>query len=190
LERAVGFAETVREIGSDRVRPYLFPYTLDTCSPELSQRANAEDDRLGIHLRTDFTQSEREVETIRGRHGASPVYYLEDLGVLDRNLILAHAIYPAGKDGTPHADGPELDHLADRGITVSHEPLVFVRRGIALDPFSRYRVGVNMAIGTDTFPHDPVSVLRWAASAGKTVERRADMATGRELFDNATLGGA
>ena len=191
LEQAVEFAETVRETASDRVRPYLFPYTLDSCSPELFQAAKAEADRLGVHLRTHFAQSEREVETIRERHGTSPVYYLEDLGVLDRNLILTHGIYLAGKDGTPHGDGAELDLLADRGVTVSHEPLVFARRGVALDSFSRYRDhGINAAVGTDTFPQDPISVLRWAASAGKTVEGRADTATARELFDAATLGGA
>jgi cytosine/adenosine deaminase-related metal-dependent hydrolase len=47
-----------------------------------------------------------------------------------------------------------------------------------------------MGVGTDTFPQDIVSLLRWGSSVGKTVEGRADTATARELFDAATLGGA
>jgi len=191
LERAVTFAETIQQSGPDRVNPYLFPYTLDSCSPALFQAAKREADRLGIHLRTHFAQSHDEIAAIQDRHGASPVYYLEDLDLLDRNVILTHGIYLAGKDGTQHGDGSELDLLADRGVTLSHEPLVFARRGVALDSFSRYLDHeINMAIGTDTFPQDIVSVLRWGAAAGKTVEQQADTATAQELFDAATLGGA
>ena len=191
LQKAVEFAETVQRTGSDRVQPYLFPYTLDSCSPELFQAAKEEADRLNIHMRTHFAQSHREIDAIQEQHGTSPVYYLEDLDALNRNLILTHGIYIAGKDDTPHADGSELDLLADRGVSLSHEPLVFARRGIALESFSRYLDhGINMAIGTDTFPQDMISLLRCGASAGKTVEQRADTATAREFFDAATLGGA
>lgn len=191
LDRAVEFAETVQQTGSDRVQPYLFPYTLDSCSPELFIAAKEEADRLGIHMRTHFAQSHGEIEAIRDQHGSSPVYYLEDIGVLDRNLILTHGIYLAGKDGLPHEDGSELDLLAEREVSLSHEPLVFARRGIALESFSRYLDhGINMGVGTDTFPQDIVSLLRWGTSAGKTMEQRADTATAREFFDAATLGGA
>lgn len=191
LDRAIEFAETVQQTGSDRLQPYLFPYTLDSCSPDLFTAAKEAADRLGIHMRTHFAQSREEVEAIREEHGTSPVYYLEDLGVLDRNLVLTHGIYLAGKDGLPHEDGGELDLLAEREVSLSHEPLVFARRGVTLDSFSRYRDhGINMAVGTDTFPQDIVSLLRMGASAGKTAEGRADTATAREFFDAATLGGA
>ena len=191
LDRAIEFAEMVQQSGSDRVRPYLFPYTLDSCSPELFTEAKEAADRLGTHMRTHFAQSRAEVEAIRDEYGSSPVYYLEDLGVLDRNLILTHGIYLAGKDGLPHDDGSELDLLAERGVSLSHEPLVFARRGVTLESFSKYRDhGINMGVGTDTFPQDIVSLLRWGASAGKTVDRRADTATAREFFNAATLGGA
>lgn len=191
LDRAVEFAETVQQTGSERVQPYLFPYTLDSCSPELFTEAKAEADRLGVHMRTHFAQSRPEIETIRDEHGVGPVGYLEDLGVLDRNLILTHGIYLAGKDGLGDEDGSELDLLAEREVSLSHEPLVFARRGVTLSSFSRYREnGINMGVGTDTFPQDIVSLLRWGACAGKTAEQRADTATAREFFDAATLGGA
>jgi cytosine/adenosine deaminase-related metal-dependent hydrolase len=191
LERAVEFAQTVQESASNRVEPYLFPYTLDSCSADLFQTAKEEADRLGVHLRTHFAQSHDEVETIQERSGSNPVFYLEDLGVLDRNVILTHGIYIAGKDGLPYEDGRDLDLLADRGVSVSHEPLVFARRGVGLESFSRYREhGINMALGTDTFPQDIICQLRWGASAGKTMEQRADTAMSRELFDAATVGGA
>lgn len=191
LDRAVEFAETVQETGPDRVRPYFFPYTLDSCSPELFTAAKEAADRLGIHLRTHFAQSRTEVEAIRDRHWKTPVDYLDELGVLDRNLILTHGIYLAGKDGHGDPDGSELDLLAARGVSLSHEPLVFARLGVTLESFSRYREhGITMGVGTDTFPQDIVSLLRRGACAGKAVEQRGDTATAREFFDAATLGGA
>jgi len=174
LDRAVEFAETVQQTGSDRVQPYLFPYTLDSCSPELFTETKTEADRLGIHMRTHFAQSPDEVEAIQDEHGKGPVQYLEDLGVLDRNLVLTHGIYLGGKDGLGDADGSELDLLAERGVSLSHEPLVFARRGVALESFSRYLDhGITLGIGTDTFPQDIVSLLRWGGV------RRQDRGTAR-----------
>jgi cytosine/adenosine deaminase-related metal-dependent hydrolase len=191
LDRAVEFAERVQRTGPDRLAPYLFPYGLDSCSPDLLRAAKGEADRLGIHLLTRFAQSLDEIEGVRERHGTSPVRYLDDLGVLDRNLVLAHGGYAAGEEGTPTPDGAELDLLADREVAVAHDPLAAARRGVFLDSFSRYQNhGVTTSIGTGTFPQDVVSLLRWGAASGKAVERRADTATARELFDAATLGGA
>lgn len=191
LDRAVEFAETVQQTGSERVQPYLFPYTLDSCSPELFIEAKTEADRLGVHMRTHFAQSRPEVEAIRDEHGLGPVRYLEDLGVLDRNLILTHGIYLAGKDGLGDEDGSELDLLAEREVSLSHEPLVFARRGVALSSFSRYRDnGINMALGTDTFPQNIVEEMRWAALGTKLVTEDPAAGTAEELFDAATLGGA
>src|ERR1700756_4169020 len=49
----------------------------------------------------------------------------------------------------------DLAHLAETGATVAHCPTVFSRSGILLEDFGRYRAaGVNLGIGTDTFPHN------------------------------------
>jgi cytosine/adenosine deaminase-related metal-dependent hydrolase len=69
--------------------------------------------------------------------------------------------------------------------------MVYVRQGKILGSFSRYReMGINMPLGTDTFPQDMIVEMRWAAQACKWVDRNANHGTAREVFNAATLGGA
>jgi len=191
LQRAIELVERLQATGSDRVQGYLFPYTLDSCSPSLLRAAKDAADRLGTHLRTHFAQSEREVKIVRQERGTTPVYYLEDLGVLDTNVVLTHCLYTAGFDGTPYPDGRELALLADRGVTVCHEPVVFARRGKFLESVARYRDhGVTVALGTDTAPQDQIGVMRCARGGNRAVDGPSEAVDARALFDAATLGGA
>jgi cytosine/adenosine deaminase-related metal-dependent hydrolase len=60
-----------------------------------------------------------------------------------------------------------------------------------MESFSRYvRAGVNVALGTDTFPPDLVEEMRIGALINKVVDRRRDAGTVREFYNAATIGGA
>jgi cytosine/adenosine deaminase-related metal-dependent hydrolase len=57
--------------------------------------------------------------------------------------------------------------------------------------YPRYRrAGVNVALGTDTFPQDMLHEMRVAAVLGKVVEGDPRVATARDVFESATLAGA
>lgn len=191
LDRATAFARRIHGSHNDRIRGYFFPYTLDGATPALLQAAKAEADALGTHLRMHFAQSRTEVSEILRRYGATPVDYLEGLGLLDQNLILTHALYIAGNGPYPDPENHDLTRLAAAGATVCHCPGVYLRRGLALNSFTRYlRAGVNMALGTDTFPQDMLAEMRWASVTAKCVERTALAGTAAEVYAAATLGGA
>jgi len=191
LERAVEFAESFRGEYEGRIGTYIFPYTLDSCTPDLLREAAKQARKLGLTIRTHFAQYPGEVEEIMQKHGRSPVGYLADLDFLGSNATLTHAIYIAGKDGTPYPDGRELDLLAETGTTVCNCPVVFVRSGEYLDSFARYLDhGINMTIGTDTFPQDLIEEMRMASYLGKIAERNRGAATSAEVYNACTLGGA
>ena len=81
--------------------------------------------------------------------------------------------------------------MADRGAHVAHCAVVYVRRGKILGSFSRYReMGINVPLGTDTFPQDMIEEMRWTALACKWSDRNANHGTAREVFNAATLDGA
>jgi hypothetical protein len=59
-----------------------------------------------------------------------------------------------------------------------HCSLVFAPRDNALESFHRYRAtGVNVDLGTDTYPRDLISEMRWPSLVCKVVER--------DFFDSA-----
>jgi cytosine/adenosine deaminase-related metal-dependent hydrolase len=74
---------------------------------------------------------------------------------------------------------------------VAHCPLVFSRRGLTLESFQRYRdAGINLAIGTDTYPQDMLEEMKFASILGKVADRNFEAANARSVFNAATLGGA
>jgi cytosine/adenosine deaminase-related metal-dependent hydrolase len=76
------------------------------------------------------------VEQLRG---ASPLGWLQQLGLLNPRSLLPHGIYTQGDD--------DLQRLVDGGASLVHCPVVFARDGEALNSFGRYRAkGINFAL--------------------------------------------
>ena len=191
LDRARAFARRIDGAHGGRIRPYFFPYTLDASTPDVLRASKAAADEFGTHLRTHFSQSRHEVQTIQQRYASTPVRYLADLDVLDRNVILTHALYIAGNGpyDDPHDD--DLRLIAEHGTTICHCPLVYLRRGQSLHSFERYRrAGINLGLGTDTFPQDIIREMRDAALASKFEHADPTAGTAAAVYDAATLGGA
>ncbi len=125
-----------------------------------------------------------------GRHGKTPIGWMNDLSVLGPNTILGHAIIIGGSSWTNYPAG-DIQIMADAGCSVAHAVWVFARRGIAMESFARYlAAGVNMSLGTDTNPQSVIEAMRWAAVISKIVDRNTQVATAADVFDAATLGGA
>ncbi|MNZ77793.1 Guanine deaminase [compost metagenome] len=69
--------------------------------------------------------------------------------------------------------------------------MVFARDGDALDSFGRYRqLGINLAMGTDTFPADMLDNLRQGLNIARVMEGEASRTRIIDLYNAATLGGA
>ena len=69
-----------------------------------------------------------------------------------------------------YSGGRDLEIMGARGVTVSHCPGNISRRGRSLDSWPRYReAGVNLALGTDTYPRDLIMQMRIASYVGKVV---------------------
>jgi 5-methylthioadenosine/S-adenosylhomocysteine deaminase len=172
LEAAVAHAEALAAADDPFVRPMLFPLQADTCDGELLREAHAAASRLGVPLQIHAAQGWQEYAAIMDRTGLTPVAWLDSLGVLSPSTILAHAVYLSGHSGLPFAADDDLTRLAASGAGVVHCPTVLARRGIALESLERYRArGVRVAIGTDTFPRDPVAEARLAAYLSRVVDR-------------------
>ena len=68
---------------------------------------------------------------------------------------------------------------------------MFSRRGILFEDFGRYRAaGVNLGIGTDTFPHNFIEEMRTAAILARVAAGNAHAVGAADIFTAATIGGA
>jgi cytosine/adenosine deaminase-related metal-dependent hydrolase len=185
LDRALAFAERLRRRRNGRVQALLFPYTLDTNTETMLRLVREAATAHGLRIRMHFAQSRFEIEQVRKATGVGPVEFLERIGFLGSDVILTHAMHIAEESDR------DLDVLASHGVSVAHCPVVMRGSGRVLRSFSRYRrAGLNVGLGTDTFPQDMLEEMRWAAIASKLADRHAASGLAAEVYDAATVGGA
>jgi len=190
FRQAVEFIETHNGTYNDRIRGFLSPSQVDTCTTALLQDTHALAEQLNVPMQIHVSQSVNEFQAMLQRHGKTPLAWLRDIGVLSPRVLLGHAMIIGGTSWSNYPAG-DLAIMADAGCSVAHAPWVFARRGIAMESFQRYLdAGITMTLGTDTSPQNIIQAMRWAAVISKIVDRNTEAATAREVFNAATLGGA
>lgn len=164
---------------------------IDTCVPDLIQSAHREAVRRDRPMTIHASQSVVEFREMMRRHGMTPLAWLESLGVLDARMTIGHAIFIDEHSWIRWPDHDDLDRLALSGASVAHCPNQFARGGVTMEWLGRYTArGINIAIGTDTFPHNMLDEMRWAAILAKVAARDVDGASAATVFECATIGGA
>ncbi|MDW8443526.1 MAG: amidohydrolase family protein [Acetobacteraceae bacterium] len=148
----------------------------------------AEAERRGLAWQIHAAQSVVEFHEITRRHGVTPVQWLAQLGVLSGRSIIGHGIFLDDHPRTRWWTDRDLSLLAEAGTTVAHCPTVFLRRGIALRDFGRYRrAGVRLGLGTDTYPHNMLEEMRHAAYAARLVAETPRTLSTADVFHAATV---
>ena len=134
-------AAVERAAGCDRVRIAVAPHAPYTVSPENLVRGKELADRLGLLLTTHIAETQDEVRIVRERYECTPVEHLDGLGLLDARTIGAHCV---------HLTDGDIETLARRGVTVSHNPQSNMKISSGVAPIERLRAaGARVAIGTD-----------------------------------------
>src|SRR6478752_498903 len=190
MDRAVHFIEEYDGQQNGRIKGFLSPSQVDTCTEDLLRRSREAATSLGVPMALHTSQSVNEFQEMTRRHGKTPLEWLDSIGFLGPDVILGHCIILAGGSWANY-HGDDIGILADSGSNVAHCVWVFARRGIAMESFARYTArGVNMTLGTDTCPQSMIEGLRYTAVASKIVDRRSEIATAADVFNAATLNGA
>src|SRR5580704_14365140 len=191
LDRALRVVDRARQHPSGRLDGVLYPAQVDTCTEELLRDSAAAARERRLPLQIHAAQSVVEFHEMMRRHGKTPIEWLRTIGVLGDNAIIGHAIFLDHHSWLHWPTRNDLAHLAETGTTVAHCPTVFSRRGILLEDFGRYRAaGVNLGIGTDTFPHNFVEELRTAAILARVAAGQTHAVSAADIFTAATVGGA
>ena len=191
MESALRLIDRARQHPSGRLSGMVCPAQIDTCTPELiSAAANAARERH-LPFQIHAAQSVVEFHEIMRRHGKTPIEWLQSLGALGPNAMIGHGIFLDHHSWLHWTSRDDMGRLAESGTNIAHCPTVFMRRGITLQDFGTYkRAGINIGIGTDTFPHNFIEEMRNAAYAARISAGNVHALRTTDIFDAATLGGA
>jgi len=191
MAEALSIIDRAEQHESGRLFGMVVPAQIDTCAEGLLRESSQEARARGLSWQIHAAQSVVEFHEITRRHGYTPIGWLDSMGLLNDRAIIGHGIFLDDHPSTPWHTNTDLGRLAETGTTVAHCPTVFARRGITMKNFGRYkRAGVNMGLGTDTYPHNMLDEMRLVGYLARTQATDPRAVTTTEIFDAATVGGA
>ncbi|MBS0219637.1 MAG: amidohydrolase family protein [Proteobacteria bacterium] len=174
-----------------RLKTMLAPGQVDTCEPDMLRETRTRANESGLSIQLHAGQSPTEYRSIKERHGCTTIEYLNDAGLLGRDFIIGHGMFLSDDGDVDRCSAKELSILQESGTSIAHLPWVKARQGSFMNSFAKYRAaGINMCLGTDTYPFDMVAEMRCAATLCKIAEKRTAVGSAEDIFAAATSAGA
>lgn len=191
MAKAMTVIDEANRHPSGRLSGMVSPSQIDTCSPDLIKASFVEAKKRKVPFQIHAAQSVVEFHEITRRHGKTPVEWLGSLGVLSNRSLIGHCIFLDHHTSVHWPRRDDLQDIVDTNTTVAHCPTVFQRRGIALQTFGEYvRRGVNVGLGTDTYPHNMIEEMRHCNITSRLLSEDVYDLRTSDVFNAATLGGA
>ena len=131
----------------------MAPHSVRACPREWLEQLGtyAREHELPLHVHAD--EQPRDIEECVAEHGLRPIELLAECGCLGPNATVVHAT---------HADGRELDLLAEAGARICACPTTEANLGDGFLPVARVlHRGIGLCIGSDSNVRiDPFEELR------------------------------
>jgi 5-methylthioadenosine/S-adenosylhomocysteine deaminase len=167
------------------------PREVETSTIEILRRTVEAADRLNLPMATHAAYSVIEFyETVR-EHMMTPIELLDSIGMLRSTLNIGHGNFISDNPNLNYSVKHDLALMGGAGVSISHCPINIARRARTLNDWQKYReAGINLSIGSDTYPRDMIMNMRIASYMGKIMAHTYFAASASEVFEAATLGGA
>jgi 5-methylthioadenosine/S-adenosylhomocysteine deaminase len=189
ITRTSSFIEKWQGRLDGRLTAWAMPFSPETCSPDLLRALKRTVDEHRTRLTLHHGSGPKAREESRARTGFSPTEYLESLGVLGPNVVLAHCL---------GIDDAEIDCIARTGATVAMCPVTAAKGGRGASTLGRMpdllARGVKVALGCDSPNNsnhlDMVRTMNMAAIQYKDARQDMRLIPGETAVELATLTGA
>lgn len=145
ITRTAAFVDKWNGRLDGRLRAWAMPFSPEACSAALLQGLKRVADERGTGLTLHHASGAQARKDYQARGAKSPTEYLEALGVLGDNVLLAHAL---------GIDDNEIDAIARTGTAVAMCPVTAAKGGRGVGASGRMPEllarGVRVALGCDS----------------------------------------
>jgi formimidoylglutamate deiminase len=165
----------LEELRAAGVRVGVAPHSVRACPPEWLTALGSYAEAHGLPLHVHADEQPREIEECLAEHGRRPIELLADCGCLGPRTTVVHAT---------HADGAELDLLAQAGARICACPTTEANLGDGFLPVERVlHRGIRLCVGSDSNGRiDPLEELRELDGIARRQAGRRDVFTVETLL--------
>lgn len=161
-------------------------HSVYSASPVVYREAWELAGKYGVPFNTHLAETRWEFDLVKEKYGVTPLRYLDDLGVLSKGTVLAHAV---------HLTETDTELLARRGAGVAHNPQCNMKLASGVAPIPHLLdLGVTVGIGTDGVASnndlDMFDEMRSCAFSHKITRMDPTVMDSRTVLEAATIGGA
>jgi 5-methylthioadenosine/S-adenosylhomocysteine deaminase len=164
----------------------IAPHAIYTVSKEnlIWAKNFAKKEKLLIHIH--LSETEREVKDCQRKYKMRPVEFLEKIGFLNENCLLAHSIWLSEK---------EIEILAKRKSNLIYNPTSNLKLASGIFPYKKVKEkGINVCLGTDG-PASNNSLnfffeMKIGSLIQKIKEKDPKILPAKEILEIATKNGA
>ncbi len=140
INAAKAFVEKNKGVSS-RIQPAIFCHSPYTCSKETLIEAKQTARDLDVLFQIHVAETKAEAGMIQGLNGQTIIEYLDEIGILDENTLLIHAVWIDDKD---------IEIIKNRGCKVAHCPESNMKLASGICPATKLiEQGVPVGLGTD-----------------------------------------
>ena len=185
VEKTREYAKKYNVPGS-RIKVITSPHAPYTCNPDTIKLCVDLAKELNTSLHIHLSETLDEEETIRERYNKRGTEYLNDLGVFDVPVILAHGIYISDSD---------IEILKNVKGGIAHNPISNCKLSSGIcDVVKLRRNGINVGLGTDgigsTTTLDMFEEMKTAAYLQKVNTMEPTSIKAYDILKMATIEGA
>ena len=178
-----------RSAADGRIQAWSMVVGHTTCSDPLWRAAKELADEYETGLNFHMSPAAMDPAGFLQEFGHRPMVHLAELGVLDRNVCMAHCV---------HVDDEEIGLIAQHQANVAHCPTTALKVAYGVTQIGKFpemvERGVNVSIGIDgnnaANSSDMYRATYLVAGLFKDARRDPDMFPADKAFEMATLGGA
>ncbi|MGZ5429371.1 MAG: amidohydrolase family protein, partial [Thermoanaerobaculia bacterium] len=173
--------------GHPRVVAAVAPHAPYTNATESIQAAKALADEFHAPLLIHLSETRDEQKQIGDKYGTTPAKWLDAIGFLGPNVVVAHCVW---------CDADDFRVLAGRGVGLAHNPESNMKlaSGI-LNVVGARKAGVDVGLGTDGVAgsnndHDMWEAMDFAGKLAKVSTMDPTALPAKDLLRMATIEGA
>lgn len=181
LEAALKLHARLHGSCDGRLNIHLSPHGPDTVPEEVLRATKQAALERNIHIHLHLGQHKLERETVHKRSGLSSVAYLESIGFLGPDVMATHCTY---------LDAEDFPILARTGTNCVHIGYRKAKEAITSPFVELLDSGINVALATDSYSHDFLLEMKFAAMLGKIRAGAAGRITAEQVLTCATWGAA